>query len=141
MGVLSAELLDDASLIQLIALNHTDALSALYDRYGRLVYSIAFNSIGDQGVAEDVVQDVFTQVWKKANTYDARIAKVSTWLISITRNRTIDEFRRGKIRPEKTSVSWEDISPRDNPQSRARRSNGALMATKLYKSSSGNTIP
>ena len=95
----------------MLALHQTDALSALYDRYGRLVYSIAFNAIGDQAVAEEIAQDVFTQVWKKANTYDAGIAKVSTWLISITRNRTIDELRRGKIRPEKNSVSWADLSP------------------------------
>jgi RNA polymerase sigma factor (sigma-70 family) len=117
MGVVSAEQLDDASLMQMIALNQVDALSVLYDRYGRLLYSIAFNTIGDQAAAEEVVQDVFTQVWKKANTYDAGIAKVSTWLISITRNRAIDELRRGKNRPEKTSVSWDDLSPGDHPQS------------------------
>jgi len=117
MGVVSAELLDDASLMHMLALNQIDALSALYDRYGRLVYSIAFNTIGDQAIAEEVVQDVFIRVWEKANTYDSGIAKVRTWLISITRNRTIDELRRGKIRPEKTSVSWAELSQRDNPQS------------------------
>jgi RNA polymerase sigma-70 factor (ECF subfamily) len=101
----------------MLALNQIDALSALYDRYGRLVYRIAFNSIGDQAIAEEVVQDVFTRVWEKANTYDSGIAKVSTWLISITRYRVIDELRRGKIRPEITSVSWADLSQKDIPQS------------------------
>ena len=116
MDVASAELQDDASLVHMLALNQMDALSALYNRYGRLVYSVAFNTIGDQAIAEEIVQDVFTRVWEKANTYDSGKAKVSTWLISITRNRTIDEIRRGKTRPEKTSVSWADLSQRDNPQ-------------------------
>ncbi len=109
MDVVSAEILDDESLIRLLALNHADALSILYDRYGRLVYSIALNSIGDQAVAEEIVQDVFTRVWEKANTYDARIAKVSTWLISITRNRAIDELRKNKLRLEKTWVGWTEV--------------------------------
>lgn len=117
LGAVSAEMVDDVSLIRLLALNQTDAISVLYDRYGRLVYSITLNSIGDRVVAEEIVQDVFTQVWKKANSFDPRIAKVSTWLISITRNRVIDELRREKTRPEKTSVSWSDLSQRDSPQS------------------------
>jgi RNA polymerase sigma-70 factor (ECF subfamily) len=109
--------IDDASLIQQLALNNKDALSALYDRYGRLVYSIAFNSVGDQAAAEEIVQDVFTRIWQKANTYDAGIAKVSTWLISITRNRVIDELRREKAHPERTAVGWFEESEIDSSSS------------------------
>ncbi len=101
---------DDTTLIQLLSLNQTEALGELYDRYGRLVYSIAFNSLGDQAAAEEIVQDVFTRVWKNANTYDARIAKVSTWLVSITRNRVIDELRREKAHPERMAVGWFEVS-------------------------------
>jgi RNA polymerase sigma-70 factor (ECF subfamily) len=111
---LSLAMLDDASLIQLLALNQVDAISELYDRYGRMVYSLALNSVGDAAVAEEIVQDVFMRVWEKAGTYDARIAKVSTWLTSITRHRAIDEFRRGNRRLDKTSVSWTEISPRES---------------------------
>jgi RNA polymerase sigma-70 factor (ECF subfamily) len=107
--------LDDASLVEMLTLNQVEALSELYDRYGRLVYSIALNSIGDQGVAEEIVQDVFTRVWEKAYTYDSRIAKVSTWLTSITRNRIIDEVRRDHRRLDGTGVSWAELSPRDSP--------------------------
>jgi RNA polymerase sigma-70 factor (ECF subfamily) len=109
--------LDDASLMELLAHNQTDALSDLYDRYGRLVYSIAINSVGDQAIAEEIVQDVFTRLWEKASTYDPRIAKVSTWLISITRNRAIDELRKIRIRPEKNSVSWAEVSQSNIPLS------------------------
>jgi len=107
--------LDDASLIQRLTLHQTDALSELYDRYGRLVYSLTLNAIRDQAVAEEIVQDVFIRVWEKANTYDARIAKVSTWLSSITRNRIIDEIRRSQRRPEKNSVSWTELSQSEIP--------------------------
>ncbi len=113
--------LDDHALIQSIASGQAEALSELYDRYGRLVFSMALNAVGDEDTAEEIVQDVFTRVWIRAGTYDAGIARVSTWLISITRNRAIDEFRRGNIRPERYSVGWADVEPAhlplgDNPE-------------------------
>ncbi|RPI34725.1 MAG: sigma-70 family RNA polymerase sigma factor [Chloroflexota bacterium] len=109
--------LDDTSLIRLIAHNKQDALGELYDRYGRLVFSVAFNSTSNQAVAEEITQDVFTRVWEKASTYDVDLAKVSTWLISITRNRAIDELRRLRVRPENHSVGWDDLSRENVPQS------------------------
>jgi RNA polymerase sigma-70 factor (ECF subfamily) len=117
MDVRSLVVLDDPSLIRLLTRRQVDAISELYNRYGRLVFSLAMNSIGDAAVAEEIVQDVFMRVWEKASTYDASIAKVSTWLTSITRHRVIDEFRRGKRRPDKVSVSWTDLSPEDAPYS------------------------
>jgi RNA polymerase sigma-70 factor (ECF subfamily) len=110
-------MVDDVTLIRLLTRRQVDAISELYDRYGRMVFSLAMNSIGDAAVAEEIVQDVFMRVWEKASTYDAGIAKVSTWLTSITRYRIIDEFRRGKRRPDKVSVSWTDLSPEDSPYS------------------------
>jgi RNA polymerase sigma-70 factor (ECF subfamily) len=109
--------LDDSSLIRLIAHSRSEALSALYDRYSRLVFSIAYNSLHDQGLAEEVVQDVFTRVWEKAVTYEANLAKVSTWLITITRNRAIDELRRIKVRPEANQVGWDDLTENIIPHS------------------------
>ncbi len=106
---------DDISLVKLLTLNERDALDDLYDRYSRLVYSIAFNIVGDQATAEEIVQDVFTRVWQKASTYDAGIARVSTWLMHITRNRAIDEIRRSKTKPEKTSIGWEEMPQRSIP--------------------------
>jgi RNA polymerase sigma-70 factor (ECF subfamily) len=108
---------DDAALIRLIAHNKSEALSELYDRYCRLVYSVAFNAVGNGETAEEIVQDVFTRVWEKATTYDVDLAKVSTWLISITRNRSIDELRRVKVRPEHNSVGWAEVEPAHIPLS------------------------
>jgi RNA polymerase sigma-70 factor (ECF subfamily) len=105
--------LDDAALIRLLAYNRSEALGELYNRYARLVFSVALNAIGDSATAEEITQDVFTRAWEKAKTYDVEISKVSTWLISITRNRSIDEMRRGRIRPERYSVSWAEVQ--DDP--------------------------
>lgn len=118
--------LDDETLIRLIAHAHTDALSELYDRYNRLVFSLALNATGDQALAEEITLDVFTQIWEKAKTYQADRAKVSTWLTSIARYRSIDELRRRGSRPEQHSVSWAEVSPATMP-----RVNGPEEAVEL----------
>jgi RNA polymerase sigma-70 factor (ECF subfamily) len=99
---------DDLSLMRSIARGATDALGELYDRYGRLVFSVALNAVGDHATAEEIAQDVFTRAWEKSGTYDENISKVSTWLISITRNRSIDELRRGMVRADLHAMKWED---------------------------------
>ncbi len=105
--------LDDASLLSMIAAARdepipTEALGALYDRYGRLVYTVAIHVVGDAETAEEVTQDVFVRVWEGAHTYRADMAKVSSWLVSICRHRAIDELRRRGVRPEKDSAGWPD---------------------------------
>jgi RNA polymerase sigma-70 factor, ECF subfamily len=91
--------LQDEVLILLIARKQVDALGELYDRYNRLVFSLAFNMVGDQAAAEEITQDAFTRIWDQAATYRPEQAKVKTWLVTIARNRTIDELRRRKARP------------------------------------------
>lgn len=107
--------LDDETLIRLVAHAQTDALGVLYDRYNRLVFSLALNVVGDHGTAEEVTLDVFTRVWEKAGTYRAEQAQFSTWLTSITRYRSIDVLRRRASRPEQSSVSWAEIPPTSIP--------------------------
>lgn len=100
--------LNDETLIRLIVHQRAEALSALYDRYSRLVYSLALNSVGDQATAEEITQDVFFRVWEKAGTYRLEQAKVSTWLTSITRYRAIDILRRRGSRPEQAWSGWDE---------------------------------
>ncbi len=118
--------LDDETLIRLIAHAQADALSALYDRYNRLVFSLALNVVGDYETAEEITLDVFTRVWERARTYRAEQAKVSTWLTSITRYRAIDELRRRGARPEQYSLEWAEVSPDAMP-----RVNGPETAAEL----------
>lgn len=111
---------DDVALIRQIALAHPEALSALYDRYGRLVFSLAFHIVGETEAAEEVTQDVFYRIWEKAEIYQVEQARVSTWLTSITRNRSIDLLRKRKVRPEGYSLGWEELQPGWEPASEGR---------------------
>ena len=103
--------LNDETLINLLARSHPHALGELYDRYSRLVFSLALNIVGDQATAEEITLDVFARIWEKADTYRPERAKVSTWLVSITRHRSIDVLRRRGSRAERHSVGWADVSP------------------------------
>ncbi len=92
--------LTDDALIQLVVLARSEALSELYDRYGRLVYSVARNIVGDGAIAEEITQEVFFQVWQNAGSYRSYKGKVTTWMTTITRYRSIDSLRRRKARPQ-----------------------------------------
>jgi RNA polymerase sigma-70 factor (ECF subfamily) len=100
--------LDDAALVRLIAGARPEALSELYDRYARLVFSLALHTLGDSGSAEEVTQDVFLRIWQKAESYQESVGKVSTWLSSIARNRAIDVLRKRSVRPEGHLIDRED---------------------------------
>jgi RNA polymerase sigma-70 factor (ECF subfamily) len=97
---------DDAALLRLISRAHEEALGVLYDRYHRLVYSMALNATNDEGMAEEITQDVFMRIWNKADTYHPEQGKFVTWMTSITRYRSIDLLRRQAIRPEGNRQSW-----------------------------------
>jgi RNA polymerase sigma-70 factor, ECF subfamily len=99
---------DDAALMTQIAQAQSTALSELYDRYGRMVFSLAFRITGSSETAEEVTQDVFVQVWRFAEHYDARQGKLTTWLSSVTRNRAIDILRQQNVRPEGHADSMDD---------------------------------
>src|SRR5687768_17970989 len=106
---------DDFQLIKLIAQSRQYAINELYERYKRLVFSVAIAIVGDQGVAEEITLDVFVQVWQKAESYRPELAKVSTWMIAITRNHAIDILRWQRSRPEANSVQWEDRTVQNGP--------------------------
>jgi RNA polymerase sigma-70 factor, ECF subfamily len=75
------------------------ALAELYDRYSPVVYAVAVRVLGDTGAAEDVLQEVFLQLWRNPGAFDAARGNLASWLAVITRNRAIDALR--KRRPER----------------------------------------
>jgi RNA polymerase sigma-70 factor (ECF subfamily) len=107
--------LDDEVLIRLIEADNADSLGELYDRYSRLVFSLALKIVGDRGTAEEITLDVFTSIWKKAGTYQAEKAKVSTWMTTITRNRSIDVLRRRNSRPARLNIDLFQIPSKQIP--------------------------
>src|SRR5215510_4436757 len=102
---------DDERLIRMIAQLRQEALAQLYDRYSRLVVSIALAIVEDRLAAEEITLDVFMRVWQKAKTYRPDQAKVRTWLTHIARHHAIDVLRRQSIRPDHFAFHWDGVSP------------------------------
>ena len=91
----------DATLLRQLANEPTDeGLRALYRRYGGELYGFALNALGDRGLAEEVVQDAFTNVWRHAADFDPERGSFRTWLYGVARNRIIDLRRRAAARPQ-----------------------------------------
>jgi RNA polymerase sigma-70 factor (ECF subfamily) len=105
----------DQTLLRLIAHAQEAALGELYDRFSRLVFSIAVSSVGNSAIAEEITQDVFLRVWEKADTYQVEQGQVKTWIASITRNRSIDVIRRRNIRPEGHLSPWDEVFEHNLP--------------------------
>src|SRR5919199_3771037 len=76
-----------------------EAVRELYRAYSGELFGFALNSLGERGIAEEVVQEVFTRAWRHASTYDARRGSVRTWLYQIARHAIIDARRRAAVRP------------------------------------------
>jgi RNA polymerase sigma-70 factor (ECF subfamily) len=95
-------MLEDIDLLERIA-NDLDrrALAELYDRYARSIYALAWKSLGSVEESEEVVLDVFAQVWRSAKTFDPQRGKPMAWLFNIARSRVLDRLRKrqrqGKI--------------------------------------------
>ncbi len=122
---------NDASLVSAIRAGNESAMAALYDRYSSIVYSVALRVLGDTGAAEDVLQEVFLQLWRNPGLFDSSRGSLAPWLAVITRNRSIDMLR--KRRPESdiadVVVSVEPDMAGDAERSRAmEKVRGALGA-------------
>jgi RNA polymerase sigma-70 factor, ECF subfamily len=89
----------DEELVGRVAEGDDHALSELYDRYSRPVYATGVRILRDAHLAEELVQDAFTNVWQAAPSFDPRRASFATWLYRITRNRAVDLLRRRRARP------------------------------------------
>jgi RNA polymerase sigma-70 factor (ECF subfamily) len=92
----------DAMLVERLPRDRSgDELRELYRRYAGELFGFAASALGDREQAEEVVQDVFAQLWRHAGDYDQRRASVRTWLYAIARNRIVDAHRRAAARPKR----------------------------------------
>ncbi|MBV9506709.1 MAG: sigma-70 family RNA polymerase sigma factor [Acidobacteriia bacterium] len=98
--IMAVEVEGEAELVKRLQRRDPQALAALYDRYGRLVYSLILRVVRDTGVAEDLVQETFLRVWNRVQGFDAERGAVGPWLLAVARNRAIDYLRStvGKAR-------------------------------------------
>lgn len=86
----------DARLILAVRLGDQKAMGELYDRYSSLIYSVALRVLGETGAAEDILQEVFMQLWRKPAAFDAARGSLAAWLAVIARHRAIDALRKRK---------------------------------------------
>ena len=89
---------DEMRLIVRLRAGDQQAMSELYDRYGKVVYAVALRVLQDAAAAEDVLQDVFLQLWRNPDAFDASRGSLAAWLSVIARHRSIDRLRQR--RPE-----------------------------------------
>ncbi|MGH3507605.1 MAG: RNA polymerase sigma factor [Nocardioidaceae bacterium] len=91
--------MSDESLVAGMAGGEPDAAAALVRRYQARVYGLALTIVGAPGLAEDVAQEAFIKAWRHASGYDPRRGRVSTWLLTITRNTALDAVRYRREQP------------------------------------------
>ena len=98
-------------LLAAMARGEKQALAGLYDQLSGPLYSLAYRMLGDTGEAQDLVQDIFLQVWRSAATYDPGRGTVFTWMATLTRNRAIDRIRMRKRRSELLANAAPELQP------------------------------
>ncbi len=96
--------MDDGTLLQRVRQGDQTAMSEVFDRYGRAVYSVALRILKDTGHAEDVMQEIFFQIWRNSDSFVQGRGSLGAWLVVVARNRSIDLLRR-----RKPSDSIEDV--------------------------------
>ncbi len=107
----------EIGLVERIAGGDPEALSELYDRFSGMLLGLATKVLGDRSDAEEVLQEVFVQVWKQAERYQRQRSSVSTWLVLITRSRSIDRLRSRKVKLRTaTEAQRENPNPHTSPE-------------------------
>jgi RNA polymerase sigma-70 factor (ECF subfamily) len=115
----------DLVLVERVARGDAAAFGTLYDRYARTIYTLAAHALG-RSEAEEIVQDVFLRLWRRAGQYDPARGTFCAWLASIAHHRVLDELRRrgrGRVSAEEVDrVLAEATDPGESPDERLSRS-------------------
>ena len=128
---MAADLLDNPiALLQQIASGDGEAFSRFYDRYASLVFTFALRLLGSRSDAEDLLQEVFLQVWRQAQSYNPERGSPEAWLITMTRSRAIDKLR---------SIRRRDMSPL-SPDEPARLEGGTQVEPPTQASEAKLTV-
>jgi RNA polymerase sigma-70 factor (ECF subfamily) len=98
----------DRELAERLQRRETQAMADLYDRFGRLVYSVIYAIVRDTGTAEDLLQETFLRIWNRSAGFDAERGALGPWLLTVARNRAIDHIRSAGARNFKNTLELED---------------------------------
>ena len=108
----------DIALLTRIVARDADAIGELYDRHHRLLFGLILRIVRDRSEAEEILQEVFVQVWTRAETYNVALGTPAAWLVRIARNRAIDRFRANSVRA-RTLEATPAPPPVESPEARA----------------------
>ena len=114
--------ISDKELVSRVRVGDQNAMGALYDRYSALVYAVALRVLADSAAAEDVLQEVFMQLWRNPTRFDASRGSLGAWLAVIARNRAIDALRKRRYESDIEDVV---VSVEPDLASQADRSRAA----------------
>jgi RNA polymerase sigma-70 factor (ECF subfamily) len=103
-------LVSDSELMAAVGTGDGTALMALYDRYNRQAFGLAFRVLGDAATAEEVVQDAFMALWRASESFDATRGAVKSWLLTIVHNRSIDRLRSARSRSGTVELEVADFA-------------------------------
>lgn len=105
----------DLELMQRIASRDERAVEELYDRFGSLVYRMAYQAMPTRADAEDAVQEVFVRLWKTADRFDPKRAALVTWVMLISRRHLVDRLRRKRARISAGALEEAAVGERGEP--------------------------
>ncbi len=104
----------DRELIERLKNGDKNAFREIYARYSQVVFNLAFRMLRSREEAEEVVQEIFLQVWNKADSYDPERGAISTWIVNIARSRAIDKLRTLGYRDQTTELIEERVNSRSD---------------------------
>ena len=99
-----------ANLLQRVSQEDRLAFSELYEATHRKLFGVVYRILKNQSVSEDVLQEVYLKIWDKASSFDASLASPITWMVTIARNRTIDEVRKNTLPDSEVDVDFDLIA-------------------------------
>ena len=136
----TAQQLDaEIELLRRVAKGDRSAFEELYDRFSGVLFSTAYRVLNNQEATEDVIQDVFIQIWEKAPLYNPALGKPMTWAITLTRNKAIDRLRstqrRGRLQDEmqREAETFEQFDERSSFDAASGVETGKLVRDAVQK--------
>ena len=102
---------EEAGLIARLRARDPDAMAELYDRYGRVVFSLIVRVVRDRGTAEDLVQEAFLRVWNRVAAFDEGKGALGPWLLTVARNQALDYVRSVEGRAWSTMMTADTERP------------------------------
>ena len=126
----------DCKLVRRLKQRDPQAMMDLYDRYGKLIYSVIFRAVNNSAIAEDITQETFLRIWNRIGTFDEEKGKLEGWLVTVARNRAFDYLRSMRNSPSLSTVSLDDLertgfaSSNENQSDRIARERAVTAALK-----------